>query len=39
MMLPILISPSVTPGPYFFCAAAGSACHEAGSDNYQHDPA
>ena len=25
MVLPILISVSVTPGPYFFCAKAGKA--------------
>src|SRR3954454_12494926 len=28
MMLPILISLSVTPGSYFFCAAAGFAAAE-----------
>src|SRR6478736_9529603 len=28
MMLPILISPSVAPGSYFFCAAAGSMLME-----------
>jgi hypothetical protein len=28
MMLPILISLSVTPGSYFFCAAAGFVAAE-----------